>query len=271
LPPGDYEFWLTAAGDRTNVLLASSPVTLAAGTTTPLVVTPERGEGTAAISLVLVQGSSAVLYDRNVTSEVRVINAAADATPRDFAINLEFSPPLFSAAPFATTTSFATVPVAASQPINVTPVGNPGVLELDSVLSTLQSQRYTVMFAGDAGALAHVTTLEDGRRLNREAKLQFYNAATQFGLDFIEFLIVPPDADPSLYGAVFGSIAPQVSQAISLAPSEQDLYARRTGTNEILAGPIRTSIAAGGIYSVLAINGPDTATVTLVLLDDFQL
>jgi len=41
LPSGDYELWLTAAGNPATVLFASNTIALAAGTTTTFIVTPE--------------------------------------------------------------------------------------------------------------------------------------------------------------------------------------------------------------------------------------
>ena len=61
----------------------------------------------------MLQDGSAVIYDRNVTSELRVINAATDTVPRDVAVNGVFSPPLFSAAPFAEPTAYAPVALGA--------------------------------------------------------------------------------------------------------------------------------------------------------------
>jgi hypothetical protein len=37
----------------------------------------------------------------------------------------------------------------------------------------------------------------------------------------------------------------------------------------LLTGPTRLNLAAGGIYGVLATNGPDTATAVITLFDDF--
>ena len=121
----------------------------------------------------MLQDGSAVIYDRNVTSELRVINAATDTVPRDVAINSVFSPPLFSAAPFAEPTAYAPVALGA-QTLNVTPVGNPGVLELETQIAPTPAQRMTLMFTGPAGALLYAVIADDGRRIQGEAKAELH-------------------------------------------------------------------------------------------------
>jgi hypothetical protein len=267
LTPGDYEIWLTAAGNPTSVLFTSVPIALAAGETAVLVVTPEAGAGTAALSVMLLQASPAVLYDRNATGELRVINGATDAQPRDFVINNEFSPPLFSAIPFATPTAYAPVPVASGQPINVTPPGNPGVLELSTSFTMTPGQRGTLLFGGEAGALSQIVAGDDGRRLVGEAKVRLLNAASQFLA--LDFLLLEPDADPSQFAPDVQLTTPGVGDYVPRAPGEYDLYLRQSGTSTIVYGPTRVTLASGGIYGVLAVNGADTATANVVLFDDF--
>jgi len=267
LPTGDYEIWLTTAGNQAAVLFASETVTLSAGLVT-IIVTPEGGASTADISVLVLQAAPVVLYDRNTTAELRIINGTTDTAPRDFAINREFSPPLLPAVPFATPTPYAAVPSASDQPINVTPVGNPGVLELDQLFSTFRGQHSTLLFAGDAGTLFHAVTNDDNRRIHGEAKLRFLNAASQFLA--VDFVLTEPDGDPNLQFGLTTLIAPGISEYFPLGPGDYDLYVRSATTFATVAGPTRISVAAGGIYSAMAVNGPDTATAGIVLLDDFQ-
>lgn len=267
LPTGDYEVWLTAAGNAADVLFASDTVTLSAGLVT-IIVTPEGGASTAEFSVVVMQTFSTVLYDRNTTAELRIINGATDTAPRDFAINREFSPPLFSAVPFAAPTPYAVVPIASNQPINVTPVGNPGVLELDQLFGTFRGQHSTLIFTGDAGTLFHTVANDDNRRIHGEAKLRFFNAAAQFLA--VEFVLTQPDGDPNQQFAAATLLAAGISGYSPLGPGDYDLYLRNSVTFANIAGPTRISVAAGGLYSVLAVNGPDTSTAGIVLLDEFQ-
>lgn len=268
LPSGDYELVLTAAGNPAAVLYTSPTITFAAGSTTTLVVTPEAGETTAPFSIQFVQSSSEVLFDRNAPTELRVLNAATDRQPRDFAINREFAPPLFPGVSFGSPTSHAVVPASSALPINVTPPGNPGVLELDQNLATFGALRYTLVFTGDAGTLTHVITVDDYRRIYGAAKLRFFNTALQF-TDPIELALVPPGGAPDQFAGQITLLAPNVSGHTLLAPDTYDLYLRRSVTNEILSGPTPVTVGERGIYTVLAVNGPNNTTAEVVLLDDF--
>ena len=268
LANGDYEITFTAAGDPNNLLFASTAVNLAAGVTNVFVITAESGQGTEALSVVMAQESSFVLYAANATSAVRVINAADDGQPRDFAINHEYSPPLFTAAPYATATSYAAVPISASLPISVTPVGNPGVLEFDGAMTSSAGQLNTVMFGGPAGTLISQISTDDRRRIVGEAKLRFFNAATQF-TTVTELVVLPIDtADQTTVGATAALGAPAATDTLYIEPDTYDLLFRETATNTVRAGPIRVNLASGGIYGVMTLNGPDTATATVVFLDD---
>lgn len=267
LASGEYELWLTEAGNPANVLLATTTFTLAAAATSTIVVVPEPGQTGARLSVMFVRAEPIGLYDRNITGELRVINGATDTAPRDFAINSEFSPPLFSAIPFAEPTAYATVSPA-TQTINVTPVGNPGVLELDQQLAPGAALLNTVLFAGPAGTLLHTGTADDGRRIQNEARLLMASAATQFTA--VDFVLTLPGVDPTLVSPVSRLAAPGMSIGyIAIPPDEYDFYLRDGVSGAILSGPTRLALAGGGLYGVLATNGPDTATASPVYFDDF--
>jgi hypothetical protein len=62
---------------------------------------------------------------------------------------------------------------------------------------------------------------------------------------------------------------PGISDYVPLYPDDYELYLFQAGTATVLSGPTPISVAAGGIYGALAVDGPDTATANVVLLDDF--
>jgi hypothetical protein len=266
LPSGDYQLFLTAAGNPAAVLLTSLIFDLQAGTSTTIVVVAENGESTAPVSALLLQPAARVLIDVNAPSEMRAINAAPDRDPRDLAVNSQFTPPLFSAMAFGEPTPYARIPSEQMQ-INVTPVGNPGVLELDTPFTAFVGQRITMLFNGAAGTLVPVFASDDLRRFNRHAKLRFMNAASQFVA--IDFVLTAPGGDPNVVFPQATLLSPGISSFITLTPGEQDLYLYASGTLNILSGPTRISVDAGGLYSILAVDGPDTTTANIVYLDDF--
>jgi hypothetical protein len=267
LPSGEYELFLTAAGDPATVLLASTTINLPAGATSTLVVTPEGGLGTALMSVLLLQSTTTTtLYDRNTTAEIRFINAPTDRGARDIAINSQFTPPLFPAAPFGEPTAYATTPIGAYQ-LQITPVGNPGVLELDQAVAGTVNARLTALVTGPTGTLAAAFVPDDGRSIYGEAKLRLASAAAQFPI--LDFVLTPPDGNPNDYLGLATLATPAIAQYAPIAPGEYDLYLRIYGSTTIVSGPTRLNVAGGGIYGVLAVDGPDTATAEVRLFDDF--
>jgi hypothetical protein len=268
LQSGDYELTLTAAGDPSNVLFTSQTIAFPAAATGTIIVVPEGGQGTEQISVMfLIAGTGTILYSTDSTTELRVINGTADRVPRDFAVDSQFSPPLFSAIPFGEPTAYAAVPIRSDLKVNVTPVGNPGVLELDQVYAGVPTQRATMLVSGPAGTLVGITALDDGRRLHSEAKLRFGNVAAQFPA--VDLDHTNRGVDPNLVQSLTSLLAPGLSAYLPLPPGDYDLYLRQFAGLTILSGPTPISVSAGGIYGVLAIDGPDTATAGVVLFDDF--
>lgn len=267
LPSGDYELFLTAAGNPADVLLTSAQFNLPAGTTSTIIVVDERDQGTALVSGVLLQSVPIPLFDVNSMPETRVINAATDRAPRDVAVNAQFSPPLFSATQFGEPTPYAQTPLGPAVTYTVTPVGNPGVLEMETPTNGVIGRRSTLLFSGPAGALLASYADDDGRRLNREAKLRFMNAASQFPA--VDFVITLPGGDPNAPFPLAQLFPPSISDYVPMHPGDYELYLFQTGTVNLLSGPTPISVAAGGIYGALAVDGPDTATANVVLLDDF--
>ena len=94
------------------------------------------------------------------------------------------------------------------------------------------------------------------------------NAAAQFiGIDFV---LTAPDGNPNTSPILAEVFPPGMTASYTLLdPGEYDLYLYQYASPTILSGPTRISVADGGIYSVLAVDGPDTATASLIMLDDF--
>ena len=267
---GVYELTVTEAGNPANVLLTTQPFTIDAPLTTTLVLSPDGGEGIAPLDVVLLNPSGATtLVDPSLPANVRVLNGATDQAPRDVAFNGVFSPPAFSAAAFATPTAYEPLAAAAAVPVNVTPVGNPGVLELDSTADLVASRVYTTFFTGDAGALTLNFWPEDRRRLAGLAKISFYGAHTVTGAP--EILLLPPGTDATTAASqsvptlvILGTVS-----AITLAPGTYDLWLRDFGTTTILSGPVTVTVAAKGLYGVVTSNDPNGTTIDMTLIDEF--
>jgi len=81
-------------------------------------------------------------------------------------------------------------------------------------------------------------------------------------------LLPPGTTDQTTVVAATLLGAPAVAEYLYVKPGEYDLLFRETGTNAVRAGPIHVNLADGGIYGVMTLNGPDTATESVVFIDD---
>jgi len=267
VPPGDYEITVTEAGNRANVLLRSGAFGLGAPESTAFVIASLGGEGIAPISVVGLNSGGGVLSNANAQAAVRVINGADDGAPRDVAFGGEFSPPLFSAVPSAAPTAYAQRAPGTEVQVNVTPAGNPGVLEVDQKINLTATRKHTMLVSGPTGTLTAAYITDDDRRLLKGAQLRSYNAASQFAA--LDFLVIPADVDPTAAGAVASLSPGTIGLPANYPPGDYNIWLRQFLTTTIVAGPVPVTMTAAGIFGVLATNGPDAATATITLVDDF--
>ena len=264
---GEYELTLTGAGNPANVLLTSSAFTLNPATATSLIIAPDAGTGVATLSVMFVQDTSITLYDKDVQAGIRVINAAGDMGARDIVLNGDYTTPLFPAVAFGAQTAYQLVPVGSEQ-LNVTPAGNPGVIELDTTVTTSASQLSTILVSGDAGTLTDVIATDDRRPIEGQATLRIFDAAPQFTT--LNFYIVAPGTDVTTVLPVTALGAPSVNAQTVLLPGTYDLVVTDASTGTIVAGPQSVTIDSAKFYTVLAVNGASSASADVILLDDFN-
>ena len=268
---GVYELTVTEAGNPAHVLFVTEPFTLNAGTASTLVLCPDTGEGIAPFGVVLLNGLGATpLVDPNLPSSVRALNGATDQAPRDVAFNSQFTPPLFSGAAFGTPTQYEPL-TAGLIPINVTPVGNPGVLELDSTAGLSPAKMHTMFFTGAPGVLLLNPLQDDRRRIAGVAKITIYDAAPVVGT--LEVLILPPGTDPNTVNlfagqlvAVGGTLGPT-----GVPPGTYEVSLRKYDdaltTATVVGGPFSLAVAEKGLYGIFLSNDPDGTTVDMKLID----
>jgi len=266
---GVYELTVTEAGNAANVLFTTQPFTVDSTTSTTLVLSPDAGEGIAPFSVVLLNGAGATpLTDPSFPTYVRALNGATDQAPRDVAFNSQFTPPLLSAAAFGTPTPYQPLVGGSTTHVDVTPAGNPGVLEVSTDIIFTGAKTNTLFFTGDAGALRLVTQLDDHRRVTGQGKVTFYDAAPV--ATPVEVLFLLPGADPltaPLSVSTFmntGDVLP-----IAIAPEAYEIFLRKyddAGAKTIVGGPFSLTVVERGLYEVLFTNDANGTTVDLTLI-----
>jgi hypothetical protein len=260
---GTYEFSLTAQGDPTTVLMRSSSVVVASGLNLAfLLVDPDGLESTSAL-VVSSAGTSVALLDQNVQSSMRVINAVADRNGIDVLIDAVTTPLITNLAYGAPSPDFPIAP--GNREITVTPTGNAGVTLVDEQALTFTiASRYLLLVHGESGSVFAYPSLDSRRPLPDRAQIRYINGTSDFSpLDFAltrtafdrRALLVP--ADPL--------------RNFDFPPDDYQLTVRNPSSDAVLAGPIPVTLAAGGVYSVLATDhATNSNQVELTLFDDFN-
>jgi hypothetical protein len=275
LAAGDYKFVATEKANPAHVLYTTPGFTLSAGAALTLAVTPDSGEGILPFTLTVLNDSSAVLGNPSAPAAVRALNGATDKQPRDVVLNGQFTPPIFPGTVYGTPTPYLATTAATDVPINVTPAGNPGVLESTTGFSPGAGSAWTIFFVGPTGTLLTSPNQDDRRRVKSQAKLKLYNAASICAL--CDVLILPPGTDPNIYPAfdAFGFDPYPVLALGSVIPVTQwaadfEITVRTAGTTTIVSGPTPITLKDAGLYGIVLLDNPNGTTVDLKLIDDFQ-
>lgn len=262
---GEYRITVTESGDPSAVLLASPAVSIDGSRNGVVVVLAGVGEGTAPIRVLLAQDNPVTLLDTSVQSALRIVNAAADEAARDAALGEQLSPPLIAAVPFGTASAYADVP-GGEHTLSIMPAGNPGVVDGTGTLTLANGRMYTAIVSGAPGHVTVAPLLDDPRRLFDRAQLALYNGANQFSS--LYFYVLLPGTDPATASPAASLAAPGGTQYVGLPPGDYEIVVRNPDLQTV-GGPIPITVAAGGIYAILAVNGADAASASLVPLDDF--
>lgn len=262
--PGDYVLSLTEPGNPANVLFTSPTQTLAAGEANLFVVGP--GSGTSTLSMTRAGNVITGFVDANAPAALRAIVVAPDKAARDVIIDNQTATPLFAALPYATVTDYADV-TPGGRSIMVTPAGNPGVIEVDETSSLAFGRRHTFFAAGSDTGLASYAYSEDGRSIKDEAHLRILNGANQFD-SLTYFVLTPPsDLSASIPVAILNVLG--VTPSIPLPPGDYEIT-MEAPDHTIVFGPTLLTLAGGGNYSVLTIDGADATSADVVYFDDFN-
>jgi len=273
---GDYVVTATEHGNPAHVLYTSPGFTLSAGAAVTFAFTPDSGEGIQPFSMTVLNDSSSILVDPSLPAAVRVINGATDRQPRDVAFDNQFTPPLFSGTVFGSATPYLPLTAGTDVAVNVTPAGNPGVLEFTGTFSPTPATSWTVLVVGPTGALFTNIPQDNRRRVKSQATVTFYDAAASCGL--CDVLVLPAGSDPNDSPALdpfYGTDPYQQVTLGSVVPATQvagdfEVVIRPQGTTTIVAGPTPITLKNAGLYGIVLTDNPNGTTIDMTLIDDFQ-
>ena len=261
--PGDYQLAFTEAGNPLNVLFTSMAMTLLPGQANFLAIA-DAGIDTNELIVERITNVSTVLVNVNAPATQRIINGVTDAQPRDVFLDDDFSVPFLAAVPYGVPTARAPI-ATGDRKISVTPAGNPGVIEVETVDTLFAGNWHTALVAGDPGTLVLNNFAENRRRIIGEAHLRYYNAAAQF----VSIGIVISAPGGTALGFPVVLVNGGSAEDFPLLPGDYEITVFPAGSTTAALGPLPITVAGEGLYSMLFLNGPTVDTVSVVLFDDF--
>ncbi len=265
---GDYEFTLIQVASPFAVLLRSVTFPLSAAQSALFAIIDGAEQGIAPVAVVVTGSTNFSFVDRDLLSQIRVINTISDRSSLDVGIDDEFSPPLFPGLSFGTISDYVTTITPGAHDLTARPVDNPGVLEVNFPFAVEAGRFGTFFIANDPGATSTSFSIDDYRPIVGEITVNLYNAAQLF--QFVDVFIAPVGTD---LNTIFptASLLPGASlPGLAIAPGDFELTIRDGGTVTVLAGPTSMTLIEGGFYGILITDSlSDPSNVDLTLFDDF--
>lgn len=264
---GDYVLTLTAPGDPTSVLLATPVLTLTGPTNAVFTIVDGANSGIDPQSVMVATNSGVANFaDPSLNGVVRVISAVADRNPIDLPIDGQ-TPALFQNEPFGTVSDY--LPVAAGDhTFTVNAAGDPNtVIVASTTLSVAPGGRYTILVGGNVDAAAAFPSLDDLRPIPDRARVHYLNGSAAF--PSLDFFMVPSG---STIDATTGTnvLPTDIPLNKPFPPGDYELYIRQNGTTTVLSGPTPLTLAAGGVYGIVAVDSAAGGSIDPVLFDDFN-
>jgi hypothetical protein len=276
-PEGDYVLTITAAGDETDVLFVSNPITVAARSSFLIsVFDPDANDLSPwSVSLFnLIAGGSSLLDDADSRPPGRFFHTSLNFGATDIYIDDPLTAPFVANHMFGDITADLPVP-AGTLPITYTDVDpmTSILLDLDqSVFNGVHHQFYIVR-ATD-GADAFVVSRPDRRSVETAGKLSVINTAS--GHDLVDVYIGLTgeliDAETQeLIEGLFPLIPflPLTGDPIqlSLAAGSYEIHVTVAGDNTTrLAGPIFLDLSLGDVREAIIYENVDPTMVDFVFV-----
>lgn len=269
VPASDYQIRITASGQNTPVF-DSGTVPLMADTDYFITAIANAWSGDSPVALlVALADQQALLLDEMSGSDVRVIHAVADAPAVDIFVDGATTPAvdMFS---FGSVTDYLNLADGAHTVTVAADADNSVVVIDEAALSLEKGQSYSVLATGSLGDMDinPWVVMEEGRRVATEAKINIAHASYSAGnVD----IYLTPDSDISSATPVLSDIPfLAASGSLSVAPGNYVVSVTPTGSKTVAIGPLDISLAAGGLYGVVAVDATGGgAPLGVILLDDF--
>lgn len=271
VPTGDYQIRVTVAGDPTAVAFDSGTVNLDAGADLVVAAVANTAAGESPVALQVSDGTTTELvYDVNSGSNLRVVHASADAPNVDITLNNAAEPAIADLA-FGSFAGYVNL-AADDYLVDVAAAGGDPVVIDDAELSLELGAQYSVYAIGGLADLTLAVLPETNRSIATAAQLQVVHASVSAGNVDIYLTATDDiiDAEPTV-GDVPFTIDDLVSTGNLQVPAgDYVVTVTAAGTKDAAIGPVPVTLAAGGVYTAVAVDADGGGLPPqLILMDDF--
>lgn len=266
LAPGDYQVRVTLAGDADTVVYDSGRRPLAAGDDLTLAAVPNTSGGGAALSLVALNGATAVEFaDANVPTGLRIGHLSPDTPEVDVVVDGEI---FLGNVPFPAVTEIGALP-AGTYNVAVQPSIAPGTFPIGPVdLELAAGTWYTVLAVDFLDNIEPLILTDDARPLATSAKVRIVHASPT--AQDVDIYVVAPGTDINTVDPTLTAVPFKANTGyIALPAGDYEVTVTPTGTKDAAIGPAAISIENGGVYTAIARDPlPESMEFGLIVLVD---
>lgn len=263
LPAGDYQIRVTLSGSLDPVY-DSGRVSLADGNDLTLAAVPNVSGGPAAVTLLaLGAGGSGDILDANTPTGLRVGHLSPDTDPVDIVVN---GGVFLDNVPFTAVTGIAALP-ADTYSVSITTADGSAIAFGPADLALEAGTWYSVLATDFNSNLTVDILTDDPRPVALYGKVRIYHASPT--AQNVDIYVTGPEDDindiatPTLPNVPFGAN----TGYIPLNEGEYKVTVAPAGTKTEAIVAI-VPVSAGGVYTAIAIDDPDTGGFAAILLED---
>jgi hypothetical protein len=273
LPPfdveaGDYEFFVTAAGDPSTILFDSVPRSYAEMTSILFTIQDADPSITSSLSVRRIDqaGNSAELPQTGAPPTRRFFHAAFGTGDVDVYVDEDFSTPLVANLGFAQLSADVAVPTGARD-YTYTAAGNPGAIVLEDEETTVATTRNTAFLMGAPGDLLLASFVDDRRPRSGFGRIRVNQVSINF--ETVDVYLLESGTDIADAGPAFTGLGSSFSSGYrQAAPGEYEITVTEAGEKTIAAGPVTVTLEDGSVVEAAIIDTADPNVLDIAIYDD---
>ncbi|HEY8519700.1 MAG TPA: DUF4397 domain-containing protein [Gammaproteobacteria bacterium] len=266
LDEGEYVITLTAVADPSTVFFLSDTFSVSRRTRVGFAILDGAGSGVSTLKVARFRDQGGTLLDRRVGTQLRFAHVAPRAGNLDVYVGGDFTQPRVTDLAFEQTSAYGEVDTSAllDLAVDVTPAGNPGVFLAREEITLARDERATFFLLG-SNNLDGLKSTDEFRRFATHARLRMVNGAS----NTLDFYVVKQGSNIATLSPTTSLAFRSSSGLTTFDPGAYDIVLTRAGSSTVRYGPRTVELAAGGIYTIVAIDTGESTATDVVLLDDF--